>query len=111
MGHEGDAFQFDPQVVPQLHKVFAEALAKVDRQIELAGAGLRVTPWAGDPISDYAGERFNARSLDEPAGALTALRTYREALDTVVGKLTKAVGDYRDNEDDSDASLSRRGEG
>jgi hypothetical protein len=108
MADEG--LQFDPQVVPMLRTVFADALAKLDRQIELADTELRMTAWAGDPISEYAGERFNARSVDTEASAVQALRSYRDELDTVVAKLTKAGGDYRDSEEDKDVTMSQQGE-
>ncbi|RSM74577.1 hypothetical protein DMH04_39660 [Kibdelosporangium aridum] len=52
-----NGFQFDPRSYP----AFADASAKVDRQIELAKGELRVTAWAGDSVSAYAAERFNAR--------------------------------------------------
>jgi hypothetical protein len=103
-----EGLQFDPAVVPRLHSVFSDALAKVDEQIKLADASARVRPlWAGDPISEYAGQRVNTRSED----ALTALRSYRDALDTVVGKLTKAAGDYRESEEDKNVSMSQHGKG
>ncbi|MET0132330.1 MAG: transcriptional regulator [Kibdelosporangium sp.] len=105
-----DGLEFDPRVVPALRTVFADALAKVDRQIELADAELRMTPWAGDPISEYAGERFNARSVDTEASAVRALRSYRDDLDAVVAKLTKAGGDYRDSEEDKDVTMNQQGE-
>jgi hypothetical protein len=104
----GEELQFDPAVVPRLRTVYTDALAKVDEQIRLANAELQVAPpWAGDPISEYAGQRFNTRSDD----AVEALRSYRDALDTVVGKLTKAAGDYRESEEDKNVSMSQHGEG
>ncbi|MBP2322778.1 hypothetical protein JOF56_003163 [Kibdelosporangium banguiense] len=109
MAEEG--FQFDPQVLPRLHSAFADALAKVDRQIELARSELRVTAWAGDSVSGYAHTRFNARSLDGEANALQALEDYREALNTLVVKLHKGAGDYRDSEDDKHATMNQQGEG
>ncbi|MEV4319337.1 transcriptional regulator [Actinocrispum sp. NPDC049592] len=105
MANEG--LQFDPAVVPRLRTVFTDALAKVDEQIKLADAELHGQPWAGDPVSEYAGQQLSG-SADE---ALTALRSYREALDTVVGKLTKAGTDYRESDQDNNVSMSRKGEG
>jgi len=100
-----DGFQFDPQVLPRLHTAFADALAMVDRQIELAKADLRVSAWAGDPVSAYAAERFNARALDEQSSALQALRAYRGALDSLVAKLSTSAAQYRQTEDDKDATM------
>jgi hypothetical protein len=103
-----EELRFDPAVVPRLRTVFTDALAKVDAQIKLADAELRVTPsWAGDPISGYAGQRVNSQSED----ALDALRTHREALDAVVVKLGKAAGDYRESEADKNVSMSQHHEG
>jgi hypothetical protein len=106
-----DGFQFDPQVLPRLHGAFADALAKVDRQIELARSELRVTAWAGDSISEYAHKRFNARSLDGEANALQALEEYRDTLNALVVKLHKGAGDYRDSEEDKHATMNQQGEG
>jgi hypothetical protein len=106
-GVVNEGLQFDPAVVPRLRTVFTDALAKLDEQIKLADAELPVTPWAGDPISGYAGERFGVRSTD----AVAALRSYRDALDTVVDKLNKAATDYRESEEDKNVSMSHQGEG
>jgi hypothetical protein len=110
-GVADEGLQFDPAVVPRLRTVYADALARVDQQIKLADGQLRVTPWAGDPISQYAGQQVNARSVDEAASALEALRSYRDALDTIVDKLIKAGGDYHESEQDKHASMSHQGEG
>lgn len=103
-----DGFHFDPQVLPRLRAVFTDALAKVDRQIELARADLRVTAWAGDSVSAYAAERFNAHALDEHNSALQALYAYRVALDTLVTKLVDSADLYGRTEEDKDATM--RGE-
>ncbi|MCE7005996.1 PE domain-containing protein [Kibdelosporangium philippinense] len=87
-----DGFQFDPQVLPRLHAAFADALAKVDRQIELAKDEL---PWAGDSVSAYAAERFNAQQ----SSALQALQAYRGTLDELVTKLAMSAGQYQQTED------------
>lgn len=100
-----EGLQFDPQVIPKLRSAFADALAKVERQIELAGAELSVTAWAGDPISRYAGGRF----ADQSADSVAALRSYRDALDKMVARLTKAGGDYRDTEEDKNATMNQQG--
>lgn len=100
-----NGFQFDPQVLPRLHTAFADALAKVDRQIELAKGELRVTAWAGDSVSAYAAERFNARALDEQSSALQALQVYRAALDSLVAKLSMSAGQYQQTEHDKDATM------
>lgn len=105
MANEG--LQFDPAVVPRLRTVFTDALAKVDEQIKLADAELPVAPWAADSISAYAGQRITARSAD----AVAALRSYRDALDTVVDKLNRAATDYRESEEDKNVSMSHQGEG
>jgi hypothetical protein len=106
-GVVNEGLQFDPAVVPRLRTVFTDALSKVDEQIRLADAELPVTPWAADPISAYAGQRFSVRSTD----AVAALRSYRDALDTVLDKLNRAGTDYRESEDDKNASMSHQGEG
>ena len=106
-GVANEGLQFDPAVVPRLRTVFTDALARVDEQIKLADAELQAPPWAGDPVSEYAGQQLSG-SADE---ALAALRSYREALDTVVGKLTKAGTDYRESDQDNNVSMSHKGEG
>jgi hypothetical protein len=106
-GVVNEDLQFDPAVVPRLRTVFTEALAKVDEQLRLADAELPVTPWAGDPISEYAGRRITDRSAD----AVAALRSYRDALDTVLHKLKRAGTDYRESEEDKNVSMSHQGEG
>nr|WP_225954141.1 transcriptional regulator [Kibdelosporangium phytohabitans] len=91
--------------MPRSHAACTDALAKVDRQIELAKADLRTTAWAGDPVSAYAAERFNARALEEEPSALQALQAYRSALDTLVAKLISSETQYRRTEQDKDATM------
>ena len=106
-----EGFQFDPEVLPRLHGAFEDALAKVDQQIMLARAELRVTSWAADSVSGYAHERFNDRAVDGEANAVQALEQYREELNALVVKLNKGAGTYRDTEEDKHATMNQQGEG
>src|SRR5205807_10069104 len=70
----------DRAAVPHLRKVFDTALGKLDQQIELAMTGVRVSPWAGDPVSANAADRFNNHAMDGTDSALNALRAYQQRL-------------------------------
>ena len=67
----------DRDAVPHLRKVFDQALSKLDVQIDLAMSGVRVSPWAGDPVSENAAGDFNEHTIDGPGSALDALRAYQ----------------------------------
>src|SRR5438128_380596 len=59
---DADQLHVEPGAVTALRDAFADALAKVDRQIELAGKDLRVSGWANDPVSTQATAAFNHHS-------------------------------------------------
>jgi hypothetical protein len=103
--------QVDPDAVPMLRRVFADALAKVDRQLELADAELRVTSWAKDPVSLEATTAFNERSVDDARSAVDALRTYRARLDVAVRNLDQTAQQYREVDGDGRAGVNRNGDG
>ena len=58
-GTQNDVIRVDPDAVPGLRSAFTDALDRVDRQLELAEAELRVTSWAKDPVSQGATVLFN----------------------------------------------------
>ena len=105
MGTDGNQFHVEPGAVPALRDAFADALAKVDRQIELAGNDLRVTGWANDPVSAAAAAAFNQRSVDADSSALDTLRAYRTQLRTAVDTLTQTAEQYRVSEEDNSATV------
>lgn len=92
--------------MPALRDAFADALAKVDRQIELAGHDLRVTGWANDPVSAAATNEFNRRSVDADSSALDVLRAYRVQLNTAMDTLTQTAEQYRVSEEDNSANVA-----
>jgi len=63
-GSQNDILRVDPDAVPSLRGAFADALARVDKQLELVDKEFRVTSWAADPVSTGATRIFNDRSLD-----------------------------------------------
>jgi hypothetical protein len=95
----------DAGAVPALRDAFEDALAKVDRQIELVSAGLRVTSWANDPVSVKATSAFNNRSVDTAASALDTLRAYRTQLSSAVEKLQVTATQYDVSEEDNSATV------
>jgi hypothetical protein len=101
-GSEHDILQVDPDAVPGLRTAFANALARVDRQLELVDKELRVTAWAKDPVSLGATKLFNNRSLDSDYGAaVDMLRAYRAELDTAVQNLDMNVAQYHKTDQDN----------
>jgi hypothetical protein len=93
-GSQDDILQVDPDAVPGLRGAFADALARVDRQLELVEE-LRVTSWAKDPVSVGATTLFNDRSLDaDENAAVDRLRSYREQLDAAVTNLDLTAKQY-----------------
>lgn len=111
MGTGGNQYQVEPGAVPALRNAFADALAKVDRQIELAGNDLRVTGWANDPVSTAATDAFNQRSVDAESSALDTLRAYRTQLNTAVETLTQTAEQYRVSEEDNSATVGTKDAG
>ena len=99
----------DRDAVPHLRKVFDEALAKLDVQIDLAMTAVRVAPWAGDPVSEGAAQEFNTHTLDGPGSALDALRTYQRQLKAASDALTTVAEEYQIVESDNTASFGAQG--
>jgi hypothetical protein len=103
--------QVDPDAVPTLRSAFVDALAKVDRQLELADKELRVTSWAQDPVSLGATTAFNDRSVDSARSAVEALRAYRAQLDVAVANLDRTAQQYREVDGDGRSGVNRGGDG
>jgi hypothetical protein len=108
-GHKADAFNVDPDAVPGLRNAFADALTKVDRQLEVADRELRLAAWAKDPISQDASVLFNDRSVDADECAVDTLRAYREQLDVAVRSLAKTAEQYQVTDDESLANTKPEG--
>lgn len=99
--------QVDPDAVPMLRGAFADALDKVDRQLELADRELRVTAWAKDPVSSDATSLFNERSVEGARSALESLRAYREQLNVAVLNLDRTAQQYREVDGDGEAGVRK----
>ena len=84
----------DKDAIPHLRKVFDDAMAKLDVQIDLAMSGIRVSPWAGDPVSQNAATDLNAQSVDGADSALNALRAYQRQLKAASDALSKVAEEY-----------------
>ncbi|HEX2130610.1 MAG TPA: transcriptional regulator [Actinophytocola sp.] len=110
-GHDdrSDILHVDPDAVPMLRNAFADALAKVDKQLELADAELRVTAWANDPVSRDATAAFNERSVDSARSAVDSLRVYRDRLTAAVANLDRTAEQYREVDGDGKADVSTKG--
>jgi hypothetical protein len=98
----------EPGAVPALRDAFADALGKVDRQIELADADLRVTPWANDPVSTDATSAFNSRSVEDTESALGMLRAYRQQLSTAVETLDRTAEQYQVSDEDNSVTVGKQ---
>jgi hypothetical protein len=107
-GPSPNVLRVDPGAVPGLRDAFAGALAKVDRQIELAEADLRVAPWANDPVSTEAADAFNSRAVDASESALGMLRAYRRQLSTAVETLDRTAEQYAASDEDNSATVGRQ---
>lgn len=107
----GQLLAVEPGAVPRLRSAFLDALARVDRQIELARAELRVAPWAADPVSQDAAKGVNAFSTDEAGAALEALVAFRGQLDAAVENLDRTAEQYRHLEEDNQATVSHKSGG
>lgn len=112
-GQDGrnSVLQVDPEAVPALRRAFVDALAKVDKQLELADKELRVAAWAKDPVSLDAMAAFNDRSVDSAQSALDSLRAFREQLNVAVLNLDKTAQQYREVDGDGRAGVNRNGDG
>lgn len=95
----------DRDAIPHLRKVFDDAMAKLDVQIDLAMSGIRVSPWAGDPVSQNAATDFNDHSVDDADSALNSLRAYQQQLKSASDALTKVAEEYRIVESDNSQSF------
>jgi hypothetical protein len=111
LGADSNQFHVEPGAVGALRNAFADALAKVDRQIELAGHDLRVSGWANDPVSADATAAFNQRSVDAPSSALDTLRAYRHELNTAVETLDVTAEQYRLSEEDNSVTVGQEDAG
>lgn len=99
----------EPNAIPSLRNAFAGALTKLDKQIELAITEVRVRPWAGDPVSQDAAEKFNERSLESGDSALTALQNYQQQLKGALDALALVEQQYRTIEDDNTGLMGQQG--
>jgi hypothetical protein len=99
----------DRDAVPHLRKVFDGALTKLDEQIELAMTGVRVAPWAGDPVSQSAATDFNNHAVDDGDSALNALRAYQQRLKSASDALEQVAQEYQIVESDNTASMKSQG--
>jgi hypothetical protein len=99
----------DRDSVPHLQKVFDHALTRLDVQIEQAMTGIRVSPWAGDPVSANAANDFNDHSVDGANSALDALRAYQQQLKSASDALRQVAEEYRIVESENSASFGGQG--
>lgn len=99
----------EPGAIPSLRSAFAGALTKLDKQIELAITEVRVRPWAGDPVSAEAAEKFNERSLESGDSALTALENYQRQLKSAMDALNLVEQQYQSIEDDNTGLMGQQG--
>ncbi len=106
-----DVLRVDPDAVPGLRSAFADAITKVDRQIELADKELRVTSWARDPVSVGASEHFNDRTLDSDESIVDMLRFYRAQLDAAVQNLDATAEQYDKIDQDNATGTGKQHEG
>lgn len=108
-GTQNDIVRVDPDAVPGLRSAFADALARVDRQLELAEAELRVNAWAKDPVSQGATILFNDRSVESDRSAVDTLRAYRAELDAAVQNLDKTAKQYSKTDGDNVHGVGKNG--
>lgn len=94
-GFHNDILDVDADAVPGLRSAFADALSRVDRQLELAEKELTVSAWAKDPVSQGATTQFNDCSVLSPDSAVDRLRAYRTQLEVAVVNLDKTAEQYR----------------
>jgi hypothetical protein len=109
-GSPSDILRVDPDAVPGLRGAFADALARVDRQLELVKE-LRVTSWAKDPVSVGATTLFNDRALDAGDAAVDLLRAYREQLAAAVTNLDVTAREYVQVDSDAITGTGTNNEG
>lgn len=101
-GPQHGMLSVDPDAVPGLRSAFADALARVDKQLELVDKEFRVTAWAADPVSTGATKIFNDRALDaDHDAAVEVLRAYRDQLDAAVRNLDVTAAQYHKTDEDN----------
>jgi hypothetical protein len=99
----------EPGSIPTLRKAFSTALTKLDKQIELAVTEFRVRPWAGDPVSAEAAQKFNERSVSDGDSALEALQNYQKQLKSAMDSLDEVERQYRIVEGDNTRLMNKGG--
>jgi hypothetical protein len=104
-GVAGGSAQIEPTAIPRLVNALQDSLDQVGLQIEHAITELRIRPWAGDPVSSEAAERFNERSVGGGEDALTALCGYRDQLQAAADALAQAGLEYHQVDQDSATGL------
>ena len=107
-GSPGNHFQLDRAAVPALRDAFADALAKVSRQVELANSDLRLSPWANDPVSADATAAFNACAVGSGESALSQLEAYRTQLGEAVEALDRTATQYHVSDEDSSVTVGKQ---
>lgn len=107
-GRPEDVLDVAPEAVPTLRNAFANALSRIDEELRLADIGLRVEPWAKDPVSTDTAAGINAMAADTEKAALEALRNFRRQLDTAVHNLDRITEQYRLLEDDNQATVTHK---
>ncbi|MCG8919396.1 transcriptional regulator [Actinokineospora sp. PR83] len=109
-GNPLDVLNVAPEAVPGLRAAFTAALSRIDGELGLDDIGLRVEPWAKDPVSAEAATAVNGLTADDQErAALLALRTFRAQLDTAVHNLDKITEQYRLLEEDNSATVTQKG--
>lgn len=98
-----------PEAIPALRNTFSAALTKLDKQIEMAVTEFRVRPWAGDPVSQEAAEKFNDRSIADSDSALRALLNYQRQLKAAMDNLNQIERQYRTVEGDNTGMMNQSG--
>lgn len=107
-----DVLKLDVDAVPVLRGAFVDALAKLDQQLTVAEAELRVPAWAADQVSADATTDFNRHSVDSfdhGASALDQLRAYREVLADAVASLDATAADYAALDEVAGADVTKQG--
>jgi hypothetical protein len=109
-GQNESILRVDRDAVPGLRGAFADALTRVDRQLDFVEKELRVTPWAQDPVSLGASTTFNDRSLDADAdAAVDQLRSYRDQLDAAIQNLDVTAEQYRKIDEENVTGTASQG--
>ncbi|WP_246843026.1 transcriptional regulator [Allokutzneria sp. NRRL B-24872] len=94
-GSAGQRMKVEKSAIPTMRKAFQRALDRLTPEVGQARSDLRIRPWAGDPVSAEAAERFNDRSVDSGEAALGALEGYQQQLNNAVSALEQIERGYR----------------